>query len=137
MELRYIIKNDPDDDDYEWILTVHKSLAVDARSGHMYKHLEFNDRAGMDSGCRALFMRIANANMDMGPFESELAGRVANNMPHVSSSRMQLDGEWMAYNQATGEELDMLELSAAPVPSHAATDSATDHDPNADLNAMG
>ena len=49
---------------------------------------------------------------------------------------MQLGGEWMAYNQATGEELDMLELSTAQVPPHAATDSATDHDPNADLNAM-
>ena len=33
-----------------------------------------------------------------------------------SSFRMQLDGEWMAYNQATGEELDVLELSAAPMP---------------------
>lgn len=33
-----------------------------------------------------------------------------------SSFRMQLDGEWMAYNQATGEELDMLELSTAPMP---------------------
>ena len=76
-----------------------------------------------------------------------------------SSFRMQLDGEWMAYNQATGEELDMLELSTAPMPappfctrgthrsdaqarmstpmpSHAATDPAADHDPNADLNAM-
>ena len=53
-----------------------------------------------------------------------------------SSFRMQLDGEWMAYNQATGDELDMLELSTAPMPSHAATDSAADHDPNADLNAM-
>ena len=33
-----------------------------------------------------------------------------------SSFRMLLDGEWMAYNQATGDELDMLELSTAPMP---------------------
>ena len=82
MELRYIIKEDPDDADYAWIFTVHKSLAVDARSGHMYKHLEFNDHAGMDPGCRALFMRIAHANMDMGSLESELADRVVDNMPY-------------------------------------------------------
>ena len=53
-----------------------------------------------------------------------------------SSFRMQLDGEWMAYNQATDDELDMLELSAAPMPPHAATDSTTDHEPNVDLDAM-
>ena len=33
-----------------------------------------------------------------------------------SSFRMQLDEDWMAYNQATGEELDVLELSTAPMP---------------------
>ena len=85
MELRYSIKNDPDDDDYAWILTVHKSLDVDARSGHMYNHLEFNDHPGMGPGCRALFMRIANANMDMGSFESEVADRVVNNMPYPAA----------------------------------------------------
>ena len=82
MELRYIIKNDPGDADYAWIFTVHKSLAVDARSGHMYNHLEFNDHPGMDPGCRALFMRVADVNMGMGSFDSEVADRVVNNMPY-------------------------------------------------------
>ena len=137
MEIRYIMKEDPTADDYAWIFTAHKSLDVDhARSGHKYSHLEFNDHPGMDPGCRALFMRIANANMSMGSFESELADRVVNNMPYGSSFRMQLDGQWMAYNQATGDELDVLELSAAPMPSHAATDPTTDHDPNFDLDGM-
>ena len=49
---------------------------------------------------------------------------------------MQLDGEWMAYNQATCDELDMFGVSATPMPSHAATDSTTDHDPTVDPNAM-
>ena len=50
-----------------------------------------------------------------------------------------LDGEWVAYNCDTGDEIDVLELSAAPMATHANTDSITDHiitDPNFDLNAM-
>ena len=44
----------------------------------------------------------------------------------------------MAYNCDTGDEIDVLELSAAPI-THANTGSITDHtitDPNFDLNAM-
>ena len=81
-------------------------------------------------------MRIAGVNMNMGSFESELATRVVDNMPHGSAFRMQLDGQWVAYNQATGDELDVLELSTSPMPSHAATDPTTEHDPNFDLDAM-
>ncbi len=138
MENRYIIKR-PWDSEYEWILSVHRSLEVDERAGHSYRHLELNHHPDMDSSLQTMWLRIVSANMRMSSLETELATRVANNLPCGSGLRLQLDGEWVAYNCDTGDEIDVPELSAAPMATHANTDSITDHiitDPNFDLNAM-
>ena len=77
--------------------------------------------------------------MRMSSLETELATRVGNNLPCGSGLRLHLNGEWVAYNCDTGDEIDVPELSAAPMATHANTDSITDHiltDPNFDLNAM-
>ena len=138
MEIRYITKR-LWDSEYEWILSVHRSLEVDERAGHSYRHLELNHHPDIDPSPQTLWMRIVSANLRMSSLETELATRVANNLPCGSGLRLQLDGEWVAYSCDTGDEIDVLELSAAPMATHANPDSITDHiitDPNFDLNAM-
>ena len=64
-------------------------------------------------------MRIVSANLRMSSLETELATRVANNPPCGSGLRLQLGKEWVAYNCDTGDEIDVLELSAAPMATYA------------------
>ncbi len=74
MEIRYIIKR-PGDYEYEWVLSVHRSLEVDERAGHSYRHLELNHHPDMDPSLQTMWLRIVSANMRMSSLETELARR--------------------------------------------------------------
>ncbi len=47
--------------------------------------------------------------MRMSSLETELATRVGNNLPCGSGLRLHLNGEWVAYNCDTGDEIDVPE----------------------------
>ena len=116
MEIRYIVKREGmADNTFEWLFTEHKSLDVDWDAGHKYRHLELNMHPGSDLALRSLWMRLVSSHMGLTQQETDLAAQITDNMPFGSGFRVAADGEWAAYNLATGDELDLLELSAPPM----------------------
>ncbi len=97
------------DRSYKHYLSIHRNIDT-CPPDHRYTHLEFHDAANLAS-----FMMISQANCGLTVMESDMMRAVCSRLPPGTNFRTDHDGNWNAWLQDSGEEIDLAPIMAEQI----------------------
>ena len=92
-------------------MSIHHHLGNE--QGNVHRHLEVNTHPATAHLLDPVWQKIAFENPGYTGMEDEMLANVIRQLPFGHSLASNADGEWVARNIATGEDIDLMPLHCA------------------------